>query len=156
MCVFPKTGLLYFKLLTVALVIVLYQNLWNRFMILWNPCGLTLYFGWEAEEIKTKAMTFLLSAFQYDGYFEACVMEQMQKSSLNKLCWHRCSIIIWNCHVNGSSLSCKAKCDKNNQNKQILTGTVIQCVDTIAWILHLHSISFNIGTKKDSKTLKLD
>lgn len=50
----------------------------------------------------------------------------------------------------------KAKCDKNSQNKQTLTGTVIQCMEMIVWILHLHSISVTIGTKIDSKILKLD
>lgn len=50
----------------------------------------------------------------------------------------------------------KAKCDKNRQNKQTLTGTVIQCMEMIVRILHLHSISVSIGTKIDSKTLKLD
>lgn len=63
-------------------------------MILYRICDLTLHFGRDAEEIKTKAMTFLLSLFQYDEDFEACLMEQIQKSSLNKLCWHWYSIII--------------------------------------------------------------
>lgn len=36
-------------------------------------------FWGESEEIKTKAMTFLLSLLQDDEHFEAYVMEQMQK-----------------------------------------------------------------------------
>lgn len=45
-------------------------------------------FWGESEEIKINAMTFLLSLLQDDKHFEAYVTEQMQKSSLNKLCWH--------------------------------------------------------------------
>jgi len=49
-----------------------------------------------------------------------------------------------------------AKFDKNNQNKQTFTGTVIQCMEMIIQILHLHSISVSVGIKIDSKILELD
>lgn len=50
----------------------------------------------------------------------------------------------------------KAKYDKNSLNKQTVTGAVIQGMEMIVQILHLHSISVNIGTKTDSKILRLD
>jgi len=50
----------------------------------------------------------------------------------------------------------EAKCDKNSQNKQVLTGTAIQCMEMFIQMLFWQRISVAIGAKIDSKIPKLN
>lgn len=50
----------------------------------------------------------------------------------------------------------EAKCDKNSQNKQVLTGTEIQCMEMFIQMLFWQRISVAIGAKIDSKIPKLN
>lgn len=50
----------------------------------------------------------------------------------------------------------EGKCDKNSQNKQVLTGTEIQYIEMIIQTLFWQNISVAIGVKIDNKIPKLN
>lgn len=89
MHVFSKSMFLYFKS---ACCSTGYSPVSKSIEQVYDPlesiCFDFTFWRGKLKEIKTNGMTLLLSILQYDEYFEAYVMEQMQKSSLNKLCWH--------------------------------------------------------------------